>query len=176
MKQELIEQEMNYTPMEFEEYVPKEYIRIEDGIIVEHVAGQKPEGEWIEVKEFRGTVGEPANWYDTDWKRIDDIALYETGVKELPLGKKVVEGKLEDVSQRELWLNGLISDEDFAEQKRQERDSKLLATDKYMLPDYPITEEDKGIIQVYRQTLRDLPQTQRWPDVEIPQVPIVSGQ
>ena len=43
-------------------------------------------------------------------------------------------------------------------QKRIERNSYLLATDKYMLPDYPITEEQRQEIIIYRQQLRDMPQ------------------
>ena len=38
---------------------------------------------------------------------------------------------------------------------RQERDSSLYKTDKYMLPDYPITPENLEKIKVYRQQLRD---------------------
>ena len=38
---------------------------------------------------------------------------------------------------------------------RQERDSSLYKTDKYMLPDYPITPENLEKIKVYRQELRD---------------------
>lgn len=177
-----------------------EYIRIENGIIAEHVAGVKPEGEWVELKEFWGVVGEPVEWYNKEWSRIDDITLYDTGVKQipegmkfnnehtdlvemdeeekiiaglkpLPFGQRVVDGKLEHIPQRELWLDGLISDEQYASQKRQERDSRLHSTDKYMIPDFPVTEEYREIIKVYRQTLRDLPNTEKWPDVEIPDMP-----
>jgi hypothetical protein len=38
---------------------------------------------------------------------------------------------------------------------RNERDSSLYKTDKYMLPDYPITPENLEKIKVYRQELRD---------------------
>lgn len=177
-----------------------EYIRIENDIIAEHVAGVKPEGEWVELKEFWGVVGEPVEWYNKEWNRIDDITLYDTGVKQipegmkfndehtdlvemdeeekiiaglkpLPFGQRVVDGKLEPIPQRELWLDGLISDEDYAKQKRQERDSKLSSTDKYMIADFPVTEEYREIIKVYRQTLRDLPESEQWPDVEIPKIP-----
>lgn len=65
-----------------------EYIKIENGIITEHIAGVKPEGEWIEVKEFWGGVGEPVEWYDEEWNRIDDITLYDTNIKPIPKGMK----------------------------------------------------------------------------------------
>jgi len=38
---------------------------------------------------------------------------------------------------------------------RQQRDELLKATDKYMLPDYPITPEQLVLIKEYRQQLRD---------------------
>ena len=38
---------------------------------------------------------------------------------------------------------------------RNERDGLLYKTDKYMLPDYPITPENLEKMKVYRQELRD---------------------
>jgi hypothetical protein len=38
---------------------------------------------------------------------------------------------------------------------RNERDSLLYNTDKYMLPDYPISLENLEKIKIYRQELRD---------------------
>ena len=42
---------------------------------------------------------------------------------------------------------------------RRDRDVKLAASDKYMLPDFPITEETRGQWRQYRQALRDMPET-----------------
>lgn len=178
-----------------------EYLKIENGIITAHYAGDMVDEDCIPLDgEFWGAVGEPVEWYDKEWKRIDDITLYDTGVKQipegmkfndehtdlvemdeeekiiagvkpLPFGQRVVDGKLEPIPQRELWLDGLISDEDYEKQKRMERDSKLSSTDKYMIPDFPVTEEYREVIKVYRQTLRDLPESEKWPDVEIPDMP-----
>jgi len=36
------------------------------------------------------------------------------------------------------------------------RDEKLLKTDKYMMPDFPITEEKREEWKIYRQALRDI--------------------
>jgi hypothetical protein len=44
----------------------------------------------------------------------------------------------------------------FLEFKRNTRNSYLSLTDKYLLPDYPITDEKKEIIINYRQYLREL--------------------
>ena len=48
------------------------------------------------------------------------------------------------------------TDELFA-QLRAARDAKLTATDKYLLPDYPISADALSAIKAYRQALRDLP-------------------
>lgn len=58
---------------------------------------------------------------------------------------------------------------------RAERDMKLLETDKYVLPDYPISAENLQAMKDYRNDLRDLPssvvdprQAVQWP--EMPEV------
>lgn len=45
----------------------------------------------------------------------------------------------------------------YKEMIRQERDELLKNTDKYMIPDYPISEDKLTIIKTYRQELRDIP-------------------
>ena len=40
---------------------------------------------------------------------------------------------------------------------RTARDARLTATDKYMLPDYPISADNMAAVKAYRQALRDLP-------------------
>ena len=42
---------------------------------------------------------------------------------------------------------------------RAERDNLLTNSDKYMLPDYPVTEEQREAWKIYRQALRDMPET-----------------
>lgn len=54
-----------------------------------------------------------------------------------------------------------------AQEKRAERDNLLAQTDKYMLPDFPITEEKLAQYKAYRQYLRDLPASWSFPNVEI---------
>ena len=41
---------------------------------------------------------------------------------------------------------------------RATRDARLAATDKYMLADYPISEDNLARVKAYRATLRDLPE------------------
>lgn len=54
---------------------------------------------------------------------------------------------------------------------RYHRDNKLRATDVYMLPDFPISEEQKAELLEYRQALRDMPENSAFPDVPYPKKP-----
>ena len=62
------------------------------------------------------------------------------------------------------------SSEDLFVTLRSDRDARLRATDKYMLPDYPISADALAQVKAYRAALRDLPdQTGApWPDGDIP--------
>lgn len=40
---------------------------------------------------------------------------------------------------------------------RTERDLRLAATDFLLIPDYPISDDQRAVVQAYRQALRDLP-------------------
>lgn len=57
--------------------------------------------------------------------------------------------------------------EELSAQKRAERDSLLEQTDKYMLSDFPITDEERAQYKAYRQYLRDLPADWSFPNIEI---------
>ena len=57
--------------------------------------------------------------------------------------------------------------DELSAQKRAERDNLLAQTDKYMLPDFPITGEKLAQYKAYRQYLRDLPEQAGFPNVEI---------
>lgn len=178
-----------------------EYLKIEDGIIVGHYSGDTVDEGYIPLAgEFWGRVGEPIEWYDEHWNRIDDITLIERGLKEIPVGmkvndtrtgfvpmdedelivaglkplpshQKIVDGKLEEKTIREMWLDGSISTEEFASSQRRERDRLLSSTDKYMISDFPVDEAYRERIRLYRQELRDITQSTEWPDVDTPQVP-----
>lgn len=178
-----------------------EYIKIENGIITAHYAGDMVDEDCIPLEgEFWGCVGEPVEWYDERWNRIDDMTLYATGKRPLPdgmrindegtglvelteeemvlagqkpvpFGRKIEGGRLVDKTRREMWLDGDITTEDYGRSKRMERDSLLSSTDKYMISDFPVDEAYRERIRLYRQTLRDITQSAEWPDVDIPQVP-----
>ena len=50
---------------------------------------------------------------------------------------------------------------------RQQRDSLLVQTDKYMITDYPISEEKREKYKQYRQYLRDITLSLEFPNLEI---------
>lgn len=47
---------------------------------------------------------------------------------------------------------------------RLQRDALLSETDKFMTIDYPISDEDRNALRVYRQALRDVPQQEGFPE------------
>lgn len=57
--------------------------------------------------------------------------------------------------------------EELSAQKRAERDNLLAQTDKYMLSDFPITDEERAQYKAYRQYLRDVPAQPDFPSVEL---------
>lgn len=57
--------------------------------------------------------------------------------------------------------------EELSAQKRSERDIMLKATDVYMLIDFPISDEERELYKQYRQYLRDLPESEGFPDVDV---------
>ena len=66
------------------------------------------------------------------------------------------------------------TDEEIAEQVRLARDRRLAATDYLAMPDYPLSEEEKAAVMVYRQALRDVPSQEGFPRVVVwPEVPSV---
>lgn len=86
----------------------------------------------------------------------------------------------EDLSteqQEDLSIEQVIDLNAFLEYKRNKRNSYLQLTDKYILPDFPITEEKRNIIIEYRQMLRDFINNNQEAilnglEVEIPPIPI----
>lgn len=69
------------------------------------------------------------------------------------------------------------SEEGRFERLRSERDQRLAATDYLLMPDYPLSDDQRTILQVYRQALRDLPSQEGAPwdggaeDTPWPEIP-----
>lgn len=60
-----------------------------------------------------------------------------------------------------------VENEQKAALLREQRDKLLYETDKYMLPDYPITEEEREEYRLYRQYLRDFPKMTGFPNIDL---------
>ena len=82
-----------------------------------------------------------------------------------------LEQKLED----EGYYNSLLIKakekygEKLADEIRKKRDKLLVETDKYLLDDFPISEEQKEKYKIYRNALREIPEQQGFPhDVSWP--------
>ena len=67
----------------------------------------------------------------------------------------------------EIKKNAEPTTDELSAQKRAERDNLLAQTDKYMLPDFPITDEEREQYKAYRQYLRDLPEQAEFPNVDV---------
>ena len=62
--------------------------------------------------------------------------------------------------------------EEIAAQARAERDGLLAATDVFMVPDYPISDEKREAFRLYRQALREVPEQPGFPeDIVWPEKP-----
>lgn len=53
------------------------------------------------------------------------------------------------------------------EEKRAIRNQYLTDSDKYMLPDFPITEEERALWVNYRVYLRNIPEQPEFPNIEV---------
>lgn len=105
------------------------------------------------------------------FKAIKDnkiIAINETG--EFPcLVHDSVEEDTEHSVEDYIQVNGeyvLTSSAEAIEQKKADvravRNQYLTDTDKYMIPDFPITEEERQQYKDYREYLRNYPETANW--------------
>jgi|LakMenE01Jun11ns_1017448.scaffolds.fasta_scaffold8493634_1 hypothetical protein len=54
---------------------------------------------------------------------------------------------------------------------REKRNKLLLDTDRYMLNDYPINDEERNLIKIYRQQLRDFSNN----NFELPEKPVLNN-
>lgn len=83
-------------------------------------------------------------------------------------------GKVISVSSGALSLvDKTYTDDELANAARIKRDSFLMETDYYLMPDYPISAADLTLVKTYRQSLRDLtaqsgfPKTISWPKLAL---------
>lgn len=83
----------------------------------------------------------------------------------------MIEMEVEQAYDGNWYVKGYVPEkptEVLAQEKRAERNAILDATDKFTsVPDYPITDEKREQYKAYRQYLRDLPEQESFPNVEI---------
>lgn len=178
-----------------------EYLIIENGKIKAHRCSRSVPVNAIVVENWRGSVGEPVDFYDENWQRKSEFELMKECLVEVPKGFKwnksktaleemsqiekieagleklqenqiIENGEIRELTNSEMFKKGLLSEENFASIKRNERDFLLTKTDKYLLPDFPISDGKLNKVKAYRQYLRDLPQNENFPDVEIEELEV----
>ena len=84
--------------------------------------------------------------------------------------KEMSDNDLEKAYNGIWYIKGYAPEKPLNEEKAQvraQRDSFLEQTDKYMLSDFPINEEEKEKYRTYRQYLRDIPQEESFPDIHV---------
>lgn len=96
------------------------------------------------------------------------IAINETGEFPCLVHDSIEEDTEHSVSDY-MQVNGeyvLTSSAEAIEQKKADvraiRNQYLTDTDKYMIPDFPITEEERQQYKNYREYLRNYPETENW--------------
>lgn len=90
------------------------------------------------------------------------VYSYDTYSMETEYRENLAEVIENDISN---WLKS-VKEKDYnevASDIRKQRDSLLYETDKYIIDDYPISNENKEKILEYRQKLRDLPEQEGFP-------------
>ena len=109
--------------------------------------------EWELVEDHRqhldskGTKqGGTPYWLPSKGDDWQSPARYMEDLGPLPAGAVTVRPEKPAPTEAELF-----------QQLRVERDQRLAATDYLLMPDYPISDDQRAVVQAYRQALRDLP-------------------
>lgn len=99
---------------------------------------------------------------------VGEVQVYFSDNPDFVRRNGFIWGEVEQCKTSGRWyLAGMIPTEEQARDRRAERDNCLALTDKYMLADYPITEEQREIYKTYRKYLRDLPTDAGFPAVKV---------
>lgn len=115
---------------------------------------------WQLVDDNRGkeAVNAARGRFTIDYvgEREGDTVLTEELIAALETGEKVIrDGAVVDKPEEEKEAEA-----------RMLRNSLLSATDKYMISDFPATEEEREEYITYRQYLRDYPESEDFPEVQ----------
>ena len=115
---------------------------------------------------FDPSTGRVINWIDTS------LRDYKLPAPEMLHECSEVEWERRELEQPQAVVNGVVADFDtdidLAANKRAERDRLLAESDRTQLPDAPF---DAAAWAIYRQALRDFPDQEGFPHLELPQPP-----
>lgn len=123
--------------------------------------------------EVTGTVERTVQSHTLEGKQAYAVFADGTKIKLWPYNKqKYAVGQTVAMKQYKIVEIPAPTTEEVAAQVRAQRDAMIARTDFMMMSDYPISEEDKALVETYRQALRDIPEQEGFPsNVQWPVAP-----
>ena len=123
--------------------------------------------------EVIGTVDKIVQSHTLEGKQAYAVFADGTKIKLWPYNKqKYAVGQTIAMKQYKIVEIPEPTTEEVAAQVRAQRDSMIAQTDYLMMSDYPISEENKTLLETYRQALRDIPEQEGFPsNVQWPVAP-----
>lgn len=106
---------------------------------------------------------------DEDLQRLEDTLKFMPQYDKRNI-EEVSEASIVKAYNGEMYLSGYEPqepEEEMAERKRADRDRLLQNSDIRMLPDFPISAEEKELWLLYRQYLRDITKDPEFPNVDV---------
>ena len=123
--------------------------------------------------EVIGTVDRTVQSHTLEGKQAYAVFTDSTKIKLWPYNKaKYAVGKTVTMKVYQIVEIPAPTTEEVAAQVRAQRDAMIAETDYLMMSDYPISAEDKALVETYRQALRDIPEQEGFPsEVQWPVAP-----
>ena len=123
--------------------------------------------------EVIGTVERTVQSHVLEGKQAYAVFADGTKIKLWPYNKqKYAVGQTVAMKQYKIVEIPAPSIEEVAAQVRSQRDAMIAEPDYLMISDYPISDEDKALVETYRQALRDIPEQEGFPsEVQWPVAP-----
>lgn len=123
--------------------------------------------------EVISTVEKTVQSHTTEAKQAYAVFTDGSKIKLWPYNKqKYAVGQTVAMKQYKIVEIPAPTTEEVAAQVRSQRDAMIAETDYLMMPDYTISDEDKALVETYRQALRDIPEQEGFPsNVQWPVVP-----
>lgn len=123
--------------------------------------------------EVTGTVDRTVQSHTMVGKQAYAVFTDTTKVKLFPYNKaKFAVGNTVTMKVYQIVEIPAPTTEEVAARVRSQRDAMIAETDYLMTSDYPISEEDKALVEAYRQALRDIPEQEGFPsEVQWPVAP-----